>query len=78
MHGNPRFDSEGRFWVYCNGPTRPPMPFVPYGWMSDATNVTQLIRVDLNCHEQPYTDSKSPSASSEPGTMHPRGAWTGS
>ncbi len=58
----PVLDSQGRFWVYRNGLTRPPMPFAPYGWMSDATNLTQLIKIDLNWREHPNTDSKNPAA----------------
>ncbi len=49
----PRFDSEGRFWVYRNGITHPKMPFAPYGWMSDATNLTQIIQMDVECRDDP-------------------------
>lgn len=49
----PPLDAEGRFWVYRNGPVHPPMPFVPYGWMSDSTNLTRLIHIDLDCQERP-------------------------
>lgn len=51
----PALDSEGRFWVYRNGKTHPKMPFTPYGWASDATNLTQIIHVDLECQEHPCT-----------------------
>lgn len=50
----PKLDSQGRFWVYRNGPSQPRMPFTPYGWMSDITNnLTQMIKVDLEHHENP-------------------------
>jgi hypothetical protein len=55
----PVLDEQGRFWVYRNGPTHPPMPFAPYGWMSDTTNLTHLLSVDLNCHDQPNTKVSS-------------------
>jgi hypothetical protein len=50
----PILDSQGRFWVYRNGPTQPRMPFVPYGWMSDVTNdLPRIIRVNLEYDNQP-------------------------
>jgi len=58
----PTLDPDGRFWVYRNGPTQPPMPFLPYGWMSDATNLSQLIHVDLECRDHPNTVVKTTSA----------------
>jgi hypothetical protein len=51
----PSLDNDGRFWVYRNGPTHPPMPFSPYGWMSDATNLAQIFQVDLECRDHPNT-----------------------
>ncbi|HXD00901.1 MAG TPA: hypothetical protein VN048_16285 [Verrucomicrobiae bacterium] len=54
----PVLDGQGRFWIYRNGPAHPPMPFSPYGWSSDATNLTELIHVDLDCRENPNPDSK--------------------
>jgi hypothetical protein len=51
----PTLDSQGRFWVYRNGPGHPVMPFMPYGWMSDATNLLQLIQLDLQCRDHPNT-----------------------
>ena len=55
----PTLDSEGRFWVYRNGETHPKMPFSPYGWMSDATNLSQIIHVDLECLDHPNTIIKT-------------------
>ena len=52
-------DTDGRFWVYRNGLTQPMMPFTPYGWMSDSTNLTGLINVDIECRERPNTVFKS-------------------
>jgi hypothetical protein len=49
----PVLDADGRFWVYRNGLAHPPMPFAPYGWMSDTTNLTQLIKIDLACVDNP-------------------------
>jgi hypothetical protein len=61
----PLFDAEGHFWVYRNGPMHPHMPFLPYGWMSDstATNLNQLIKVDLECRDHPNTIIKGATAS---------------
>src|SRR5581483_5052204 len=42
-------DLEGRFWVYRNGPAQPLMPYSPYAWMSDSTNLSSLIHMDLEC-----------------------------
>src|SRR5882757_9791313 len=50
---HPLLDGEGRFWIYRNGPTHPQMPFTPYGWMSDSTNLTHLIQVDLDHRDRP-------------------------
>lgn len=55
----PTLDSEGRFWVYRNGPTHPKMPFTPYGWMSDATNLSAIINVDLENLDHPNTITKT-------------------
>ncbi len=53
----PVLDAEGRFWVYRNGLAHPPMPFSPYGWMSDITNnLSSLIKIDLDCTDQPNQD----------------------
>jgi hypothetical protein len=49
----PVLDSDGRFWVYRNGLAHPPMPFSPYGWMSDITNLTALIKIDLEYSDNP-------------------------
>jgi hypothetical protein len=49
----PILDTDGRFWVYRNGLAHPPMPFSPYGWMSDITNLTQLIKIDPACADDP-------------------------
>ncbi len=49
----PTLDSQGRFWVYRNGLAHPPLPFSPYGWMSDVTNMTGLIKTDLECADHP-------------------------
>lgn len=49
----PKFDSAGRFWVYRNGAMHPKMPFSPYGWMSDGTNLSQIIQMDLECRDDP-------------------------
>jgi hypothetical protein len=50
----PVLDSEGRFWVYRNGLVHPPMPFLPYAWMSDVTNnMSKLISIDLECVDHP-------------------------
>ena len=56
----PVLDSQGRFWVYRNGPMHPRMPFSPYGWMSDATNLPQIIQVDLECPDHPNTVIQAP------------------
>jgi hypothetical protein len=55
----PALDEQGRFWVYRNGLTKPRMPFTPYGWMSDGTNLARLIQIDLESRERPNTASKS-------------------
>jgi len=55
----PTLDSEGRFWVYRNGATHPKMPFSPYGWMSDATNLSQIIQLDLESRDHPNTVTKT-------------------
>jgi hypothetical protein len=55
----PVLDAEGHFWVYRNGLAHPPMPFSPYGWMSDITNLTALIKIDLDCTDQPNPPSGS-------------------
>ena len=51
----PTLDTQGRFWIYRNGSLHPKMPFTPYGWMSDATNLSQLIQIDLECRDHPNT-----------------------
>jgi len=56
----PRLDGGGRFWVYRNGPTEPRMPFAPYGWMSDASNATRVIKMDLQCPDDPCTAIQPP------------------
>jgi len=50
---SPVLDADGHFWIYRNGLAHPPMPFSPYGWMSDVTNLTKLIKIDLNCTDNP-------------------------
>lgn len=56
----PVLDAGGRFWVYRNGLVHPPLPFLPYGWMSDSTNLTEIIHVDLDCTDDPNrTDEES-------------------
>src|SRR5207237_668437 len=58
----PNLDPQGRFWVYRNGTNQPPIPFAPYGWMSDLPNpaqLTQLIQIDLECREHPNMAFKS-------------------
>ena len=52
-------DTDGRFWVYRNGRAEPMMPFSPYGWMSDTTNLTGLFNVDIECRDNPNTVFKS-------------------
>lgn len=54
----PTLDTQGRFWIYRNG-TTPKMPFSPYGWMSDATNLSQIIQIDVECHDHPNTVTKA-------------------
>lgn len=61
----PTLDAEGRFWVYRNGPLHPKMPFSPYGWMSDITNLSQIIRVDLDCRDHPNAVIKPPTPERE-------------
>ena len=62
----PSLDADGRFWVYRNGPVHPPMPFAPYGYMSDITNMTGLVKVDLECTEHPnQTGSDQSSAETQ-------------
>ncbi len=55
----PILDADGRFWVYRNGLAHPPMPFSPYGWMSDVTNLTQLIKIELTCSNNPNRVTKT-------------------
>jgi hypothetical protein len=55
----PTLDSLGRFWVYRNGATHPKMPFTPYGWMSDATNLSQVVEVDVESRDHPNTITKT-------------------
>ena len=61
----PVLDSQGRFWIYRNGPLHPKMPFTPYGWMSDATNLSQVIQVDLECRDRPNLVVKPPAPERE-------------
>jgi hypothetical protein len=56
----PTLDSEGRFWVYRNGPLQPKMPFAPYGWESDGTNLSSIIHIDLDCRDHPSLAIKPP------------------
>jgi len=56
----PTLDAQGRFWVYRNGTTHPKMPFTPYGWMSDATNLSQIIQTDVESRDHPNTIIKPP------------------
>ncbi len=56
-------DLEGRFWVYRNGPAQPLMPYSPYAWMSDSTNLSSLIHMDLECRDHPNMVFRTPSAS---------------
>ena len=56
----PTMDSDGHFWVYRNGAVHPKMPFSPYGWMSDATNLSEVIQMDLESRERPNTVIKPP------------------
>jgi hypothetical protein len=56
----PVLDSEGRFWIYRNGPLQPKMPFAPYGWMSDGTNLSKIIQIDLDCRDHPEAGIKPP------------------
>src|SRR5262249_53965453 len=62
----PALDAQGRFWVYHNGPAHPPMPFLPYGWMSDETNMGNLFDIDLESTENPNTIEKSAGGSASP------------
>jgi hypothetical protein len=55
----PALDSQGRFWVYRNGATHPKMPFTPYGWMSDATNLSQVVEMDVESRDHPNTVTKT-------------------
>lgn len=55
----PTLDAQGRFWVYRNGPTHPKMLFLPYGWMSDATNLSQIIQIDVESRDHPNTIVKA-------------------
>ena len=48
----PILDAAGRFWVYRNGGDKPRLPFLPYGWMSDASNATSVIKLDLETRNQ--------------------------
>ena len=61
----PAFDPQGFFWVYRNGATHPKMPFSPYGWMSDATNLSQVVQIDLECHDHPNAITKPPTPERE-------------
>jgi hypothetical protein len=62
----PTVDAQGRFWVYRNGPLQPRMPFVPYGWMSDATNnLSQILHVDIENRERPNSVFRPPQSEKE-------------
>ena len=73
----PSTDTEGRFWVYRNGPLHPRMPFLPYGWMSDSTssNLNQLIQVDLECKERPNTQFRSASSAEKDCCIKVKFTW---
>lgn len=71
----PVLDGDGRFWVYRNGLAHPPMPFSPYGWMSDITNLTQLIKVDLTCSDNPNRVTKTSGPSEKDTCIRMRISW---
>ena len=74
----PNLDSQGRFWVYRNGTNQPPIPFAPYGWMSDLTNpaqLTQLIQIDLECREHPNMASKTGGPAERERCIRMKVAW---
>lgn len=71
----PVMDGEGRFWVYRNGPTQPRMPFLPYGWMSDTTNLTQLGQIDLESNDHPNTAIKTAGISEKEHCMRVKLVW---
>jgi hypothetical protein len=58
-------DSDGRFWLYRNGALHPKMPFSPYGWASDATNLVEVITMDLENRDQPNAVIKPPTPERE-------------
>src|SRR6185369_10777196 len=39
--------------------------FTPYGWMSDGTNLSQIIQVDLDCRDHPNLVTKPPTPERE-------------
>jgi hypothetical protein len=59
----PTLDANGRFWLYRNGPAHPPLPFSPYGWMSDITNMDNLVKIDLECTDHPNQTGSDQSSS---------------
>ena len=71
----PVLDAEGRFWVYRNGLAHPPMPFAPYGWMSDTTNLAQLIKIDLACADNPNQVIKAPGTSEKENCINVKITW---
>ena len=74
----PTTDGQGRFWVYRNGPTRPKMPFTPYGWMSDATNnLTEVIKVNVECRDHPNTAFKVPGQPEKDSCIQVKLKWDG-
>ena len=71
----PILDSDGRFWVYRNGLAHPPMPFSPYGWMSDVTNLLDVIKLDLNCADNPNKIMRPPSAAEKDACVRVQINW---
>jgi hypothetical protein len=73
---SPTLDSQGRFWVYRNGPSQPRMPFTPYGWMSDITNnLLQMIKMDLEHRENPNTAFRIMRQSEKEGCIRLQVKW---
>ena len=71
----PILDTDGRFWVYRNGLAHPPMPFSPYGWMSDVSNVLDVIKLDLSSADNPNRIMRPASASERDACIRVQITW---
>lgn len=71
----PTLDADGRFWVYRNGLAHPPMPFAPYGWMSDVSNLTDVVKLDLTCTDNPNRIMKTSGLSEKDSCIRAQITW---